>query len=369
MLNQLTIVLPSLNPDHKIIDVVDGLILQGFSDIVIVNDGSDEAHSEPFRTLSSYPACTILTHEVNKGKGRALKTAFSYCLANRPDILGVITVDGDNQHHPEDIAVCGKAMIAAKNSVILGVRDFSLPDVPPKSRFGNNLTKTVFRIACGIKISDTQTGLRAIPACYLQDMLDIDGERFEYETNMLLEMKSRNIPFSEVRIRTIYIEDNASTHFHPIWDSLKVYRVIFKFILSSGLSAILDLGIFWLFVFLFGKLLPDSFDLFGKALTGDAAAIFLATLGARLISSFVNYKVNQTLVFSSASKGTFLRYYILCAIQLCVSAGLVTLFSSLFTAGSFLKTLLKAIVDSLLFFISFRIQKEWVFRKDKEILK
>lgn len=369
MLNQLTIVLPSLNPDHKIIDVVDGLVLQGFTDIVIVNDGSDDKHMEPFHTLSAYPACTILTHEVNKGKGRALKTAFSYIKENRPGILGVITVDGDNQHHPEDIANCGKAMLASKNSVVLGVRDFSLPDVPPKSRFGNNLTKTVFRIFCGIKISDTQTGLRAIPACYLKDMLEIDGERFEYETNMLLEMKSRHIPFNEVRIRTIYIEDNASTHFHPIKDSLKVYRVIFKFVLSSGASAILDLGVFWLLVFIFGKLMPEGFDLFGKEFTGEGAAIFLSTLGARLISSFFNYKVNQKLVFTSASKGTCARYYILCAIQLCVSAGLVTLLSSFLTAGSFLKTLIKAIVDGLLFFISFRIQKEWVFGKKESNTK
>ncbi|MGN0505006.1 MAG: glycosyltransferase [Lachnospiraceae bacterium] len=354
MLKNITIVLPSLNPDHKLIDVVDGVLAQGFSDIVIVNDGSDEQHMEPFRQLESYPSCTILTHEVNKGKGRALKTAFAYCLANRPDSSGVITIDGDNQHHPEDIVACAKAMLEQKTCVILGVRDFSLPDVPAKSRLGNTLTKTVFRIACGIKISDTQTGLRAIPSCYLKDMLHMDGERFEYETNMLLEMKSRHIPFSEVPIRTIYIEENASSHFHPIRDSIKIYRVIFKFLLSSGASSLLDLGVFFLLVFLFGRLGIH-----------ENAAIFIATLGARLISSLFNYKVNQKLVFSSAEKGSLPRYYLLCGIQLCISAAAVSLLSSLFTAGSFLKTVCKAVVDTILFFISFRIQKEWVFKRRK----
>lgn len=349
MTGNVTIVLPSLNPDEKLLSVVNGLLEKGFTDIILVNDGSDAAHMAPFEALKD--TCTILTHECNKGKGRALKTAFSYCLEHRPDCAGVVTVDGDNQHHPDDIASCAEAMLSEQDAVILGVRDFSLPEVPPKSRFGNNLTKTVFRIACGIRISDTQTGLRAIPACFLKDMTEIEGERFEYETNMLLEMKSRGIRFLEVPIRTIYIEENASTHFHPVRDSLKIYRVIFKFMISSGASCLLDLGAFFVLVFFFGRWFSN-----------ENIAIFTATAVARLLSSFFNYKVNQKLVFSSGSKGTMLRYYILCVIQMCVSAGLVALFSSCFAAGSFLKTVLKAIVDTLLFFISFRIQKEWVFK-------
>lgn len=365
MSDSVTVILPSYNPDQKLLDVVDGLLHRGFHDIVVVNDGSDEAHLAPFQTLSAYPDCTLLTHEVNRGKGCALKTAFSYCLKHRPEAAGVITVDGDNQHHPEDIAHCVSAMLAAKNQVILGVRDFSQADVPPRSRFGNTMTKTVFRLFCGIRISDTQTGLRAIPACYLKDMLEIDGERYEYETNMLLEMKARNIPFCEVPIRTIYIEENSSSHFHPIRDSLKIYRIIFKFALSSGASAILDLTAFWIFVALLGKLLPAQLTWFGHAVSASTASIGLATLFARILSSLANYKLNERLVFASASRGTFFRYYALCVIQLCVSAVLVSLLSSLFSSGSFLKTVLKAAVDTLLFFLSFRIQKEWVFRRDK----
>lgn len=350
MTSHVTIVLPSLNPDEKLLAVVNGLLEKGFTDIVLVNDGSDAAHMAPFEALQNNPVCTILTHECNKGKGRALKTAFEYCLAHRPDCEGVITVDGDNQHHPDDIVLCAEAMLSEKNAVILGVRDFSLPEVPPKSRFGNNLTKAVFRIACGIRISDTQTGLRAIPACFLKAMTEIEGERFEYETNMLLEMKSRGIRFLEVPIRTIYIEENASTHFHPIKDSFKIYRVIFKFMISSGASSLLDLGAFFVLVFFLGRWFSD-----------ENAAVFTATAGARLISSFFNYKVNQKLVFSSGTKGTMLRYYTLCVVQMCISAALVALLSACFAAGSFLKTVLKAVVDTILFFLSFRIQKEWVF--------
>ena len=161
---KISVILPSLNPDEKLMLVVNGLIKEGFEDIIIVNDGSDEAHMQPFKEASTHKEVTILIHEVNKGKGRALKTAYEYCIANRPDIEGVVTVDGDNQHRPEDIRKCCEKMIENPDCVVLGCRDFSEKNVPAKSRFGNNVTKGVFRFACGIKISDTQTGLRAIPA-------------------------------------------------------------------------------------------------------------------------------------------------------------------------------------------------------------
>ena len=165
---KVSVIIPSLNPDEKLIAVVDSLIREGFDDIILVNDGSDRAHMKPFEIVSRYSQCTLLTHEVNRGKGRGLKTAFEYCLASRPGIAGVVTVDGDYQHKAEDIRKCCEKMIEEKDKVVLGVRDFSGKDVPFKSRFGNHMTSFVFRFACGLNISDTQTGLRAIPYQYLK---------------------------------------------------------------------------------------------------------------------------------------------------------------------------------------------------------
>ena len=204
---KVSVIIPSLNPDEKLICVVDSLREAGFDDIILVNDGSDENHMEPFEHVSAYPECTILTHEVNKGKGRGLKTAFEYCIKNRPDIDGVVTVDGDNQHKAADILKCCEKMAECKDKVVLGVRNFSGKDVPFKSRFGNNMTSFVFKFACGLNISDTQTGLRAIPRQYLELFDKVKGERFEYETNMLLEFKQSHIDFVEVQIETEYIED------------------------------------------------------------------------------------------------------------------------------------------------------------------
>ena len=169
---KISVIIPSLNPDDKLVSVVDSLVKKGFEDIIIVNDGSDSAHLWPFEKVGSYSQCTILTHEVNKGKGRGLKTAFEYCLKNRQGYDGVVTVDGDNQHRADDIYNCCEAMVK-NDKVVLGVRRFDGEDVPFKSRFGNNMTSMVFKVMCGLNISDTQTGLRAIPYRYLDTFCNI----------------------------------------------------------------------------------------------------------------------------------------------------------------------------------------------------
>jgi len=351
----ITIIIPSLNPDEKFIKTLDGILDKGFSNLIVVDDGSDDAHLQPFQ-YALEKGCTVLTHNVNKGKGRALKTAFLYCL-DAEECIGVITVDGDGQHGPDDIYACGQKMLNT-DSVVLGCRDFSEPQVPFKSKYGNNITKFAFRALCGIKISDTQTGLRAIPAKFLPAMIEMKGERFEYETNMLLEMKTQNIPWTEQKIETIYLDDNASSHFHPLKDSWKIYKIIFKYSFSSGLSAIIDLGLFYVTL----SLLEN----YGLSKTSEN--IVAATILARICSSLVNYFVNQKIVFQSKNKTSFFRYYALCIIQLIASAGLVAVLSTLLPTGTFGKTIIKLAVDTTLFFISFGIQKEWVFKKNSKEL-
>lgn len=349
----LSIIIPSYNPDEKLIKVVEGLKEKGFHDMIVVNDGSDAAHQEPFRKLDG--ECTIIHHKENKGKGRALKTAFSFCLENRKRTLGVITVDGDNQHKPEDVYACGKALLEKKDSLVLGCRDFSGADVPKKSKYGNTITKGVFRVFCGLKISDTQTGLRAISRDRLAELLAIKGERYEYETNMLLEAKDLEIPITEVPIQTVYINDNESSHFHPVRDSIKIYGIIIKFFMNSMASTGIDLSLFFLASLLFERLRMPQ-----------AALIFAATAVARICSSLFNYKVNRKIVFGKGTTYSIVKYYILCVCQMLVSAGIVSLLSTAFFAGSFISTVIKAITDTCLFFISFRIQKNWVFKKQQE---
>jgi glycosyltransferase involved in cell wall biosynthesis len=221
-------VLPSLDPDNKFDRVVEELAGSGFRHIVIVDDGTGPEGQAHFEKAAAFPCCTVLHHDGNKGKGRALKTAFSHVLETLPDVKGVITIDGDGQHLTEDIIACGERMLREGNKVILGCRDFDLPGVPPRSVTGNKTTSRLFRILYGIRLSDTQTGLRAIPRDFLADFLRIEGDRFEYETNMLLKMKKRGILFLEQPIATVYDPEDYSSHYNALKDSWRIFRVMFK---------------------------------------------------------------------------------------------------------------------------------------------
>lgn len=224
----LAVVLPSLDPDDKFDRVVDGLVERGFEHIVIVDDGSDAAHQVHFEKAAARPGCAVLHHGVNKGKGRALKTAFAYVEEQLPQVEGVITIDGDGQHLVEDIIACGERMLAEKDKVVLGCRDFDQPGVPPRSVTGNKTTSRMFRLFYGIRLSDTQTGLRAIPRAMLKPFQEIEGERFEYETNMLLKMKRMGLSFVEQPITTVYDPEDYSSHYNAVKDSWRIFKIMFK---------------------------------------------------------------------------------------------------------------------------------------------
>ena len=359
-LNKISVVLPSLDPDEKLSAVIDGLLDMGFGDIILVNDGSKPENLHYFEEAAAHPQVQVLHHQVNRGKGAALKTAFSWFLRNRPDGLGVVTVDGDNQHHPEDTLACTQEMIKT-GKVILGCRDFSLPHVPPRSRFGNNCTCAVFKIFCGMNISDTQTGLRAIPRAAVEVFCGVSGDRFEYETNMLLCLKEQNIPYGEVKIRTVYIEENKSSHFRAVRDSVRIYALIlrhfFRYTICSILSAMVDTGVFTVLSWLLGGILQGF-------------VLDTVTIGtARVASSLFNFFLNKKLVFRSeaSTKKSLVRYYCLAIPMLLAQLTLTHGTYRLLGIGenaTFLRTLIYVIVMTVLYVVSFTIQQRWVFHPD-----
>ena len=349
---RVSIVLPSLNPSDKFDTVVDGLVDAGFRSIVIVDDGSRAENKEHFARAAEYDQVTVLTHDVNRGKGAALKTAFKWIIEHRPDCAGAVTIDGDGQHLLKDIIRCAEAM-EADRVIVMGCRDFSSDNVPARSRTGNRITSFVFRILCGIRLSDTQTGLRALPSVLFPELLQVRGDRFEYETNMLLELTRRGVKLREIPIETVYEDDNSESHFRPIRDSFRIYKFILLYALSSLMGAVADLLVFYLFRRLFEGHMEDG------------TAVLLSTVIARAVSSFLNFNLNHKVVFhgEDAYGKTMLRYYCLAIPQMLLSAGLVALLSRLAETGAtILTTGIKFCVDVLLFFISYRIQRKWVFK-------
>lgn len=345
---KVTAVIPTLNPNERIFAVVRALCENGFSSILVVDDGSDARCRPIFEVLAENPRCTVLAHPQNLGKGRALKTAFRHYLTQPGEWAGVVTLDDDGQHDIESVTAVARALQETGDALVLGVRDFDAGGLPLKSRLGNKITSVVLALACGVHVSDTQTGLRAIPNRLLPALAEVPGDRFEYETNMLLATKQHHIPIREVPIRTIYIENNKGTHFRPLVDSLRIYRTLLRFLLSSGFSFLVDVALFWLI-----SSLP---------LGATVTRVFWATLVSRGASSVVNFLINRRLVFRQEDRllHSAARYYLLCVGQAAASFLLVSILGVL-SAGRWLVGL-KMLVDGALFFCSFQIQKRWVFR-------
>lgn len=226
------IIIPTLNPDERLMKLVEKLRVSNIP-IVIINDGSKEECNDIFEMLRLRFQCDIFSHSVNMGKGAAIKTGIRYVSQMYPHSCGVVTADGDGQHAAEDILKVAEVLDNNQRSLILGSRNFDAKGVPFKSRWGNRITSFVFKISTGKECPDTQTGLRGIPKEFKEICLSIPGDRFEYEMNMLLKFVKNNIPLMHVPIDTIYLENNKSSHFNPVKDSIRIYFDILKYSFSN----------------------------------------------------------------------------------------------------------------------------------------
>lgn len=218
------LVIPALDPPATLLNYVKQLKEAGFRYIVVVNDGSGKGCRLLFDAVSR--EAVLLQHETNRGKGAALKTAFSWILENVPSCAGIITADADGQHTVEDILKMTEIPLPG-NMLLLGSRDFSLPGIPARSRLGNRLTSLIFKHLYGKDLPDTQTGLRAFPSSMLPFMIRISGERYEYEMHVLIACVRAGITIRSIPISTVYEQDNALSRFHPVRDSWRVWKVLF----------------------------------------------------------------------------------------------------------------------------------------------
>ncbi len=338
------VVIPAYKPESALLTLVDTLGNAGFS-LIVVDDGSGEAYANLFQTLANRSFVQVIYHAVNLGKGQALKTAFNAFLMQFPNSCpGVVTADADGQHLPFDIHHLARSLKENPHALSLGVRTFK-KGVPLRSRFGNNLTRFIFRLLLGKSLQDTQTGLRAIPREFLKKLIGMPTQGYDFELDMLISASKQKIKFLEVPIQTVYIDANKSSHFNPLIDSLKIYFVFFRFLLFSIISGLIDF-----FAFSFGFMLTEK--------------IFLSETLARLFSGTCNFLLNKELVFKS--KQNFfpeaLKYSLLCGVNLIFSYTLITSLVY-FGANVFLSKMLALIG---LFIANFAIQKLLVFSRSEE---
>lgn len=338
------VLIPSYKPDENLLTLLEQLIEQEcYQGIVVVDDGGGEAYRSYFDRAERLDGVVVVRHAINQGKGRALKTGINAVMNLYPG-AHIVTADADGQHTPADIRrIAEELEMADGNTIVLGKRVLG-KGTPMKSLLGNTITRWVFTLSTGTRVYDTQTGLRGLPAPLLPDLLCIDGERYEYEMNVLLQMPREGAVFREIEIHTIYINDNAGTHFHPVRDALLVFSRILAFAASSLICFAVDYAVYAVLLE-FENLQPE-----------------LAYIGARLVSSLLNFTINRNLVFRARKGSVFKQiagYYALVLLvmglgYLGVQAGTDHLHWNSY--------LVKILVDTLLSFVSFMGQRLLVFK-------
>lgn len=335
------ILIPAYEPDEKLVKLVKEIHEKTDYKTLVIDDGSGEKYRYIFNDVTM-EGTVVLKHMFNMGKGEALKTGFKY-ISNLDEEVGVVTADCDGQHLVEDIIRVGEAIKEHKDTVILGTRRFQ-GAVPLRSRLGNTITRVIFSLASGARVYDTQTGLRGFSTSMLPWLCSIKGSRYEYEMNELLEAKDMRYNFYEITINTVYIEENKSSHFNVIRDSISIYLPILKFSLSSVISALLDMSLLLIL----------------ERLTSN---LFLSVIMSRIISASSNYILNRQYVFtrgkSLSVKGSLTKYALLAVVIMLLNYEIMNLYI-LIGIPLFISKLL---TEGTLFFFSYYMQRKYVFIK------
>ncbi len=336
------ILIPAYKPDDKLVALTNQLLTHDDLKLVVVDDGSGEAYRPVFDALDK--RVTLISYPDNKGKGGALKTGIRYIMDHMPECERLVTADADGQHRYADIRRVLDRSAEMPGALVLGSRAFE-GNVPLRSRFGNAMTRQVFAIASGAKVRDTQTGLRAFDRDGMRRFVDVPGDRYEYEINMLLTAARADMPIYEVTIETVYLDDNKSSHFNPLKDSLRIYACILKF----ACSGLICFGIDYVLFQLLRTFIPVT---------------WVSNLLARIVSATVNFTLNKKLVFKGNEKTlpAVFKYTVLAVfIYLIDTAVLALLYEKL----GWSRYVAKIISGCIGYLISFPVQGRIVYRRQK----
>lgn len=346
---QVCLIIPAYQPAQALVELVAQLQTElqrrGLSAaIVIVDDGSAHDRGPIFAQIRRDPDVIVVRHAINLGKGSALKTGINFALVRFPALLGLITADADGQHLAKDVAAVARALCDAPQELILGVRDFD-GDTPLRSRLGNVVTRTVFRALTHRRLADTQTGLRGLPIAVAQRLLRMTDSGYELELASLYAETRRGTAVRQIPITTVYEPGNPSSHFDPLFDSLRIYFVFLRYSALSLVSAAADYLLFFL-------------------LYRSTGLLLLSVIGGRLLIGWIYFIIARRRVF--LSHGDLRRqvplFVALLAASAIASYGLVTVLVLVFLLPV---PLAKVVADLMLFFANFALQRVFVFSREE----
>lgn len=215
-MEKVIIVIPAYNPLQLFIQFVEQLLMLHPKKIYIVNDGSDPRYASIFEELAQLPNVHIISYEHNMGKGYALKTALQYIVANEKEYAGVLITGADNQHKIKDIEKIIETKDLFSDGLIMGVRDFRHNDMPLMSFIGNRAASMLFELLFHKRLLDIQSGLRYISKKDVIWVRKVPGQRFNFDTNMLIEAIRRKVPIYEVPIGEARMRKNSITYYDEI---------------------------------------------------------------------------------------------------------------------------------------------------------
>jgi len=343
LFERITLVIPAYDPSTTVVDLVKRLLQNGFVNVVVVDDGSSANSATVFSAIDKISGVTMLRHRENRGKGAALKSAFRFITDHlAKDTDWVITLDADGQHRVEDVVKLAKASSGAHDRLILGIRDFT-GSVPLRSKFGNLLTRFVLRLFSQVELKDTQTGLRSLPLPYLYTAQQIRADRYDFELECILEAKRAGLSLEQLPIETIYIDNNALSHFRPIVDSMRIYSIFLRHLAMSILSFGIDITAFTIIYALGGNIIGSTYL-------------------ARIISGSINFYFNKTLVFHSHERKRVVYeafFYVGLAILVATASGVAVEYIA--SKADWSVPLVKVVVDAQLFVLSFLAQRLVIF--------
>ncbi|NOZ82902.1 MAG: glycosyltransferase family 2 protein [Euryarchaeota archaeon] len=214
-------VIPVYNEGERIAEVV-RKTLEHVDEVVVVNDGSSDRSAE----FAERAGARVISLPRNTGKANALRQGFSAT----GDCDVVVTLDGDLQHLPEEIPVL-LGGIERGCDLVIGSRFLSGKlNMPPQRRLSNLITSGIISLLTRRRITDPQSGFRAIRASKLK-LLSLKAERYAIEHIMILEAVRKGLKVCEVPVSAVY--GGEKSHIRPLRDTLSVAYYILRFVVGG----------------------------------------------------------------------------------------------------------------------------------------
>lgn len=197
------IVMPALNEAAQLSILLRDIQKAGFSNILVVDDGSND---DTRRTAIKSGAIAI-KHPLNRGKGAATKTGITAARQLGADII--VTMDADGQHAPQDITRIIEPIQSGQYEVVLGTRTLNRQKMPLHKKIANQVANSITWLLFGLWVNDSQSGFRAFSR-HAADLIDTRGDKYEYESEVIREIKLHQLPYQEIPIQVRYTEYSTS---------------------------------------------------------------------------------------------------------------------------------------------------------------